>query len=91
MFPNANASTKNVMDANHRHHPVNDETYLMLGRNTDLKNLAQEGTASFDGDVKDIEALVRMDVGESLTSTGKGGENPVIRFDETLYQEPNKS
>ena len=33
--------------------------------------------------------LARMNVGEILTSTNKGGDNPVILRDRILYEEPN--
>ena len=54
-----------------------------------MKNLTQEGTASCDEEATKIGRLVRMDVGEILTSTNERGDIPVVLRERILYEEPD--
>ena len=85
VLPTVNGILNHVMETDHKHHPMQDATFLEWGRYT------QDGIASCDQGVSDMGALVRMDVGEFLTSTDKGGDNPVTLHDEILYEEPNRT
>ena len=89
VFPEVNGILNHVMEPFHTHQPMHDATSLEWGRNTDSENLTQKGTASCDEEVSKMETLVRMDVGEILTSTNKRGDIPVMLRDRILYEEPN--
>jgi len=58
VFPEVNGILNHVMEPFHTHHPKHDATFLEWGRNTDLKNLTQEGTASCDEEATNIGTLV---------------------------------
>ena len=89
VFPEVNGILSHVMEPTHTHHLMHDAAFLEWGRNTDLKNLTQEGTASCDEEATKIGTLVRMDVGEILTSTNERGNIPVVLRERILYEEPD--
>ena len=89
IFPEVSGTLNHVMEPSHTHHPKNDATFLEWGRNTNVKNLTQEGTASCDEEAPKIGRLVRMDVGEILTSSNERGNIHVVLGERILYEQPD--
>jgi hypothetical protein len=89
ILPTINGVLDHVMEPDHANHPKSDTTFLEWGRNTVRRCLTEQGHFMSEQVIPEIGTLARMNVGESLTSEGKGGDNPVVSGDRILYEEPN--
>jgi hypothetical protein len=91
VLPTVTGSLHHVLKPDHYDHPTKDANFLEWGRNTVKKNLTAEGVSSCEQVISNIGTLVRIDVGEFLTSRDKGGDNPVVLDDKILYEESHGS